>query len=131
MKIALAQINPTVGDFAGNSALILQRAGAARRRAPAAAQKPLGFCGSQVGLTICEDIWNDKSFWQRRLYARDPVEELLGQGSDFILNISASPFSVGKRTLRLEMVQALARRHRVPGVMGNQGGGDAQLLFDR
>ena len=83
-----------------------------------------------MGLTICEDIWNDKSFWQRRLYARDPVEELLGQGSDFILNISASPFSVGKRTLRLEMVQALARRHRVPVVMVNQVGGDDSLIFD-
>ena len=225
MKIALVQINPTVGDFAGNSAKIRQRAEEARARGaqlavftelclcgypprdlveapgflddnraalealagslppiptivgfvgrspspvgktaanvaalladgrvrveqakmllptydvfdearhfvPATAQQILSFCGSQVALTICEDCWNDKHFWKHRLYERDPIEELMGQGSNLLVNISASPFSAGKRQLRLEMVQALARRYRVPVVMVNQVGGNDSLIFD-
>jgi len=102
----------------------------ARCFAPAAAQQPLAFGTSNIALTICEDCWNDKLFWKNRLYERDPVEELVGQGSDLIINISASPFSAGKRRLRLQMVQALARRHRVPVVMVNQVGGNDSLIFD-
>jgi NAD+ synthetase len=102
----------------------------ARQFLPAESQQVLSFCGSRVALTICEDCWNDKYFWTRRLYARDPVEELVGQGSDLMINISASPFSAGKRRLRQEMVEALARRHRIPVVMVNQVGGNDSLIFD-
>jgi len=225
MKIALVQINPTVGDFAGNSALICRRAQEAKTRGadlvaftelcvcgypprdlvenqrfldhnrqalehlartlpsipaivgfvgrapgdtgkgalncaallaegrvkfeqakmllptydvfdeartfqPAVSQQLLAFCGSKIALTICEDIWNDRTFWKRPLYSRDPAEELVEQGSNLLLNISASPFSAGKRRLRLEMVQALARRHRVPVVLVNQVGGNDSLIFD-
>ncbi len=225
MKIALIQINPTVGDFAGNSAKIRARAEAARARgadlavftelclcgypprdwverpsflddnrralgllaaslppiptivgfvgransdtgkpavnsaallshsriefeqtkmllptydvfdeartfAPATEQRVLPFCGSKLALTICEDCWNDRTFWKHRLYARDPVEELVGRGSDLLINISASPFSAGKRKLRVEMMQALARRHRIPAVLVNQVGGNDSLVFD-
>lgn len=225
MKIALVQINPTVGDFVGNSAKIRQRAAEARARGadlavftelclcgypprdlveqpgflddnraalealaaslpplptivgfvgrspseigksavncaalladgavrfeqakmllptydvfdearhflPAASQQILPFCGAQVALTICEDCWNDKFFWTRRLYERDPIEELVGQGSNLLVNISASPFRAGTRQLRLEMLEALARRHRIPVVMVNQVGGNDSLIFD-
>ena len=102
----------------------------ARTFAPATEQKILSFCGSKVALTICEDCWNDRCFWNHLLYARDPVEELVGQGASLLLNISASPFSAGKRKLRLEMVQALARRHKIPAVMVNQVGGNDSLVFD-
>lgn len=102
----------------------------ARHFLPAASQQIFSFCGSSVALTICEDCWNDKYFWTRRLYERDPVEELAGQGSTLLINISASPFSAGKRRLREEMVQALARRYRTPVVMVNQVGGNDSLIFD-
>jgi len=102
----------------------------ARHFLPATTQQALSFCGSSVALTICEDCWNDKFFWTRRLYERDPVEELVGQGSSLLINISASPFSAGKRRLRQEMVEALARRHRIPVVMVNQVGGNDSLIFD-
>ncbi|MFQ5777987.1 MAG: NAD+ synthase [Terriglobia bacterium] len=225
MKIALAQINPTVGDFAGNTARIHQRAAEARARGadlvvftelclcgypprdlverpgfladnrsalealardlgpipaivgfvgqsqvetgkratncaaflaggqvrfeqakmllptydvfdearhfePATRLQPFEFCGSKIALTICEDCWNDQSFWQERLYVRDPVEELVGQGINLLINISASPFSAGKPCFRREMVAATARRHRVPAVMVNQVGGNDSLIFD-
>jgi NAD+ synthase/NAD+ synthase (glutamine-hydrolysing) len=102
----------------------------ARTFAPATEQKIFSFCSSKVALTICEDCWNDRTFWKHRLYARDPVEELVGQGSNLLLNISASPFSAGKRQLRLEMMQALARRHSIPAVLVNQVGGNDSLVFD-
>ena len=102
----------------------------ARNFAPAEAQEILPFCGRPVALTICEDAWNDKQFWNRRLYGIDPVEELVELGSNFLLNISASPFYVGKRELRRDMLAALARHHKIPVVMCNQVGGNDSLVFD-
>jgi len=102
----------------------------ARHFAPADSQQVLAFCGSKIALTVCEDCWNDKTFWKKRLYEPDPIEELVGQGSDLLINISASPFSAGKRSLRLEMLRATARRHRLPVVMVNQVGGNDSLIFD-
>jgi NAD+ synthase (glutamine-hydrolysing) len=224
MKIALAQINPTVGDFSGNAARILQTAERARQRGadlavfselclcgylphdlierpdfvernrvellrlarevplpcvvgyvgrahketgkpaancaaviadgrvlfeqqkmllptydvfdetryfqPAERQHVFALCGTRLGLTICEDIWNDKNFWSKRLYERDPVAELVAQGAELIVNISSSPFTIDKRALRLEMLQALAREHRLPVVYVNQVGGNDSLVFD-
>ncbi len=101
-----------------------------RNFAPAARQTLLPFCGKQMALTICEDAWNDKNFWNRRLYGFDPVESLLKAGGNFLLNISASPFWVGKRELRRDMLAAIARHHRVPVVMVNQVGGNDSLVFD-
>lgn len=86
--------------------------------------------GIRLGLTICEDAWNDKQFWERSRYSRDPVEELSGQGIDVLINISASPYHMGKRSFRLEMFQAAARRHGLPVVLVNQVGGNDQLVFD-
>jgi NAD+ synthase (glutamine-hydrolysing) len=224
MKIALAQINPTVGDFGGNAARILEFSRRARQRGadlvvfselclcgylphdlierpdfiernkeelerlaeeiplpavvgyvgysesktgkraancaaiigdgrilfeqqkmllptydvfdesryfqPAERQRVFPFCGSRIGLTICEDIWNDKSFWRNRLYERDPVAELISQGADLILNVSSSPFTIDKRAMRADMLQAIARSYHVPIVYVNQVGGNDSLVFD-
>jgi len=101
-----------------------------RHFAPADAQSLFSLCGRRIALTICEDIWNDKNFWARRLYQRDPVEELVAQGAGFLINISSSPYWTGKRELRQRMVEALARRYRVPVVLVNQVGGNDSLVFD-
>ena len=98
--------------------------------APAARQRICHFEGESVALTICEDAWNDKSFWDNRLYSVDPVEDLLKQGAGLILNISASPWWHDKRALRREMLANIAKRHRVPVVMVNQVGGNDSLVFD-
>ncbi|MBI3670038.1 MAG: NAD+ synthase [Acidobacteria bacterium] len=224
MKIALAQFNPTVGDFGGNSARIVEFAGQAKQRGadlavfselclcgylpqdllerpafldrnlselaclakrvplpaivgyagraqdatgkplantaavlaagrvvfeqrkmllptydvfdesryfqPAKSQQVFPFAGEQLGITICEDVWNDKNFWTKRLYERDPVAELVGQGTTVLLNISASPYTIDKRALRLDMLKSLARSHHRPVVYVNQVGGDDSLVFD-
>jgi NAD+ synthase/NAD+ synthase (glutamine-hydrolysing) len=101
-----------------------------RNFAPAKSQKLFPFCGKQMALTICEDAWNDKHFWNRRLYTFDPVEALIQAGGNFMLNISASPFWLGKRELRLEMLATIARNYNVPVVMVNQVGGNDSLVFD-
>jgi NAD+ synthase (glutamine-hydrolysing) len=98
--------------------------------APADGQKVYEARGKRLALTICEDVWNDKQFWQRPRYQRDPVEELAAQGMDVLINISASPYHQGKRQLRCEMIQAIARRQKATVVMVNQVGGNDQLVFD-
>jgi len=224
MKIALAQLNPTVGDFAGNSAKILEFARRAHERGadlavfselclcgylpldlierphfidgnereliclakrlpipsivgyaaratgstgksaanaaallasgkvqftqhklllptydvfdesryfqPAAAQNVTSFGGQNLGITICEDIWNDKTFWAKPLYERDPVAELIAKGAGIIINISASPYTIDKRALRIEMLRALAKSHGRTVVYVNQVGGNDSLVFD-
>lgn len=98
--------------------------------APAARQRLCHLDGHPLALTICEDAWNDKSFWENRLYAVDPVEELMRQGAGLVLNISASPWWRDKRALRCEMLAAIAVRNRVPVLMVNQVGGNDSLIFD-
>src|SRR6202166_4492659 len=224
MKIALAQFNPTIGDFAGNSARILDLAELAvrrgadlavfselclcgyppqdllerpafierntkelkelaqkvplpalvgyagrvkSRRSRAIANKAALLCGGKIvfeqskmllptydvfdesryfqpaekqstynfgnellGITICEDVWNDKNFWAQLRYERDPVTELIAQGTSLLLNISASPYTINKRTLRLEMLRSIAMTHKRPIIYVNQVGGDDSLIFD-
>ena len=101
-----------------------------RNFAPARSQSLFPFCGKQMALTICEDAWNDKRFWNKRLYTVDPVESLVQAGGNFILNISASPFWLGKRELRREMLATIARQDKVPVAMVNQVGGNDNLVFD-
>ena len=101
-----------------------------RNFAPARKQTLFDFCGNRMALTICEDAWNDKHFWHRQLYGTDPVEELVRSGGNFVLNISASPFWLGKRELRRDMLATIARSDKVPVVMVNQVGGNDSLLFD-
>ena len=224
MKIALAQFNPTVGDFLGNSARMLEMAADAKSRAadliifselclcgyppqdlverpaflernqtalrelaskitlpaivgyvgkaqvtpgkpaancaallrngeiafrqrkmllptydvfdetryfqPARSQSAVELAGQHLGITICEDAWNDKDYWAQRLYERDPVNELMGQGTGILINISASPYNLDKRNLRADMLRSLARHHKVPVVYVNQVGGNDSLVFD-
>jgi NAD+ synthase (glutamine-hydrolysing) len=101
-----------------------------RNFAPAKAQELFSFCGNRMALTICEDAWNDKQFWLKRLYPLDPVDALIRAGGNFVLNISASPFWIGKRQLRRDMLASIARQHKVPVVMVNQVGGNDSLVFD-
>jgi NAD+ synthase (glutamine-hydrolysing) len=101
-----------------------------RNFAPARSQVLFPFCGKQMALTICEDAWNDKHFWPRRLYSVDPVDALVHAGGNFVLNISASPFWANKRELRREMLATIARTDRVPVAFVNQVGGNDSLVFD-
>ncbi|HEY4931579.1 MAG TPA: NAD+ synthase [Terriglobales bacterium] len=101
-----------------------------RNFAPAEKQFLIPVGGTPVALTICEDAWNDKNFWDRRLYGVDPVEDLIGAGGKILLNISASPFYLRKRELRRDMLSAIAKNYRVPVAMVNQVGGDDSLVFD-
>ena len=86
--------------------------------------------GRRIGVSICEDIWNDRDFWKRRRYHHDPIEALVRDGSEAIVNLSASPFSVGKHQRREEMLSTVARRHRLPVAYVNQVGGNDDLVFD-
>ncbi|HZP23341.1 MAG TPA: NAD+ synthase [Terriglobales bacterium] len=101
-----------------------------RNFAPADKQDLIAVGGMPVALTICEDAWNDKHFWDRRLYGVDPVEDLIGAGGKVLLNASASPFFMRKRELRRDMLAAIARNYRVPVAMVNQIGGNDSLVFD-
>ena len=84
-----------------------------------------------LGISICEDIWNDEEFWQRPLYEKDPIEDLISQGANIIINISSSPFAVGKHDkIRLRMLIHDAVKYKVPFVYVNQVGGNDDLVFD-
>ena len=93
-----------------------------------------------IAISVCEDAWNDKGFWPRRMYAVDPIERLMEQWDAqpealrgqprVIVNLSASPFWQGKRAVRQEMLGALARRHGAVVAMANQVGGNDSLIFD-
>ena len=97
---------------------------------PAREQALFTLGAEQIALTICEDAWNDKDFWETRRYAVDPVDELVRAGGSVILNISASPYWRGKRRTREAMLAALAQRHKLPVLMVNQVGGNDSLIFD-
>jgi NAD+ synthase (glutamine-hydrolysing) len=101
-----------------------------RNFAPAKSQQLFSLSSKSVALTICEDAWNDKLFWPKRLYTVDPIDALVRAGGDLVLNISASPFWIGKREVRRDMLASIARQHKVPVAMVNQVGGNDSLLFD-
>lgn len=83
-----------------------------------------------LGITICEDMWNDKDYWRRPRYERDPVAEVVKAGAELLVNLSASPYDRNKPDERLKMLQALARRYKCPLLYVNQVGGNDSLLFD-
>ena len=97
---------------------------------PASEPQILRLKGTIFGISICEDIWNDRDFWKRRRYHADPVQELVARGSDAIINLSASPFTVGKQMHREAMLSNLARKYQVPFLYVNQVGGNDDLVFD-
>jgi len=97
---------------------------------PAKTVEPFIFNGKKIGITICEDIWNDEDFWSARLYRRDPVRELVAQGAEIILNLSASPWHDGKEKTRLEMLRRVARDEKIPLAQVNAVGANDELIFD-
>ena len=102
----------------------------ARYFEPAKQQSICTIRGKRVALAICEDAWNDKQYWERQRYSRDPVEELVQQGADLILTINASPWNIGKRRQREAIFQATARRFNLPQLYVHMVGGNDQLIFD-
>ncbi len=84
----------------------------------------------KIGVTICEDLWNNEEFWGKRSYAGDPIADLAKFGVDLVVNLSASPYSVGKREVRSAMLQHSAIRFGIPIVYANQVGGNDDIIFD-
>jgi NAD+ synthase (glutamine-hydrolysing) len=104
---------------------------------PGDAVAPVMIGGTRVAVTICEDIWNEEAFWRGKqdrsgqpLYQRDPIGELCAAGADLIVNISASPYVLGKERLRHDLLKTVVAHHRRPLVYVNQVGGNDELVFD-
>jgi NAD+ synthase (glutamine-hydrolysing) len=86
--------------------------------------------GTRIGLTVCEDAWTDPDAFFHNRYRIDPIDRLAKQGADLILNLSASPFQIGKQQLRFKLIQNHIKKHRIPVVLVNQVGGQDELIFD-
>jgi len=84
----------------------------------------------RIGLSICEDIWNDKDLFLRRLYPVDPAERMIKEGANLLINIAASPYYVGKREFKWDMFQGIAKKYNVPLLYVNQVGANDSVLFD-
>jgi NAD+ synthetase len=97
---------------------------------PSRGQQVVELDGLRLAISVCEDAWNDKNFWPRRLYSIDPMEELMRQNPALHVNLSSSPFWHGKRELRRQMLTAIARRDNIPVLLVNQVGGNDSLIFD-
>src|SRR5438552_4429115 len=97
---------------------------------PATENGPVEFGRQKIGLTICEDVWNDDDFWRDRRYRRNPPVELVEAGARIIFNVSASPWHLGKNRTRFEMLRSLAAKGRVPVAYCNLVGGNDELIFD-
>ena len=97
---------------------------------PAKEPQILDWNGASLGISICEDVWNDRDFWRRRRYHEDPIEALVRKGASAIVNLSASPFEAGKQKLREKMLGHMAAKYRVPVAYVNQVGGNDDLIFD-
>ena len=150
LKIVYGTVSPTNSDAgkpAYNQAVVVERGrelfrqtkmllptydvfDEARYFLPAASQRVWEAEGVKFALTVCEDAWNDKQFWRRRRYDRDPVEELARDGAEALISINASPFHMGKRELRREIFATTARKYRMPVIYVNQVGGNDELIFD-
>lgn len=88
------------------------------------------YKGYRIGLTVCEDIWNDKDVFQSQIYPIDPVDLMVKDGANLIINISASPFYVGKNDFRLEMLRRISQKYGIRLLYANQVGGNDSILFD-
>src|SRR5438094_221348 len=117
MRIALAQLNPTVGDLAGNDVF-----DESRYFEPGPDTELTFIEGQPVGVSICEDLWNDEKFLERPLYHFNPIGALAEAGARILLNISASPFVLGKNEYRHKLFSFQAKRWRMPIVYVNQVG---------
>jgi NAD+ synthase/NAD+ synthase (glutamine-hydrolysing) len=148
MLVGLATPNPCeVGRPLFNSAVLVQngRVGQAFHKSllptydvfdedryfePYRGVQILELGGHKLGISICEDVWNDRDFWKRRRYHQDPIEALAKSGAEAIVNLSASPFQVGKQALREEMLGHMARKYGLPVAIINQVGANDDLIFD-
>ena len=97
---------------------------------PATENRPVELNGQAIGLTICEDLWNDEDFWRDRRYRRNPAVELVEAGAKILFNVSASPWHLGKNQTRFDMLQSLVLKTRTPLVYCNLVGGNDELIFD-
>jgi NAD+ synthase (glutamine-hydrolysing) len=97
---------------------------------PASEPQILDLGQARLGISICEDIWNDRDLWKRRRYHTDPIKELVKAGAQAIINLSASPFTVGKQLDREAMLGGMASKYRIPFIYVNQVGGNDDLVFD-
>ncbi|MGI0481852.1 NAD+ synthase [Geminocystis sp. CENA526] len=86
--------------------------------------------GVKIGLTICEDLWNDEQFWGKKTYAINPIQDLVNEGVDLIINLSASPYIVGKQKLREGLLKHIGKKYQTPIIYVNQVGGNDDLIFD-
>ncbi len=91
---------------------------------------PFSYKGHKIGLTICEDAWNDEDIFQNRIYDHDPVAENVQAGADLVINISASPYYLGHDTFRKDMFAFMAKKYRLPMMFANQVGGNDSVIFD-
>src|SRR3989344_5996500 len=96
------------------------------------ADKPqiLTLKGEKICVSICEDLWNDRDFWQKPRYRFDPIETLIQERVDFIINLSSSPFTIEKQKLRESMISVSSKKYKIPIVYVNQVGGNDDLVFD-
>src|ERR1041385_6998421 len=85
---------------------------------------------TKLGIAVCEDFWNDKTFWKQRLYPNDPAQELIEMGAQLLVSVNASPFNKGKMGVRCDMVSHRARMANVPIVFVNLVGGNDGVIFD-
>ncbi|MBI3418347.1 MAG: NAD+ synthase [Verrucomicrobia bacterium] len=97
---------------------------------PATENSPVEFNGRKIGVTICEDIWNDEDFWRERRYRRNPAMDLIAAGAQIIFNLSASPWHLGKNQTRFQMLASLAHKAHRPVIYCNLVGGNDELVFD-
>ncbi|MDL1982293.1 MAG: NAD+ synthase [Deltaproteobacteria bacterium] len=97
---------------------------------PGRSFEAFSYKGRRIGLTICEDLWNDKDFFRKRIYHIDPLSLMIEDGADLIINISSSIFHAGKRELRQKMLGAVSKKYSVPIIYANQVGGNDSFIFD-
>jgi len=88
------------------------------------------FKGEKLGISICEDAWNDAQFWQKPIYSFDPVEQLAKKGATLLINLSSAPFALGRDETRFRLSQNYARRFGLPFILVNQTGGQDELIYD-
>jgi NAD+ synthetase len=146
LVVGYVDLNEGVGKPFRNAAALLQRGAPvqkffksllpsydvfdeARYFEPAQSVAPVVVAGKKIGITLCEDIWTER-YLPRRLYGASPVDSLVAQGAEVILNLSASPFSLGKARRRAAMLGEIARSHGVPVCYCNAVGGNDELIFD-
>lgn len=97
---------------------------------PGEPRLPFAVGGRKIGVVVCEDFWNDKTFWRQRLYETDPTDEVIAMGADIVVAINASPFNKGKIKLRCDMVAHRAKANAIPIVFVNLVGGNDGVIFD-